>query len=152
MKQLFLTTLSLVLMTGFLGTQTSCSRAATPAHYTGNQLMLGSGGGVTGFATTYYLLANGKLFSRSSRDTVFTFIGRQTRANTKRVFEMAEQDCAIKTTNFNHPGNTYKFAQWKKGEESYRVTWGDISETVPASYPRLYTSFMTMLPISETLH
>ena len=114
--------------------------------------MLGSGGGVTGFATTYYLLANGKLFSRSSRDTVFTFIGRQTRANTKRVFEMAEQDCAIKTTNFNHPGNTYKFAQWKKGEESYRVTWGDISETVPASYPRLYTSFMTMLPISETLH
>jgi hypothetical protein len=151
MKQRLLTALSLTLMIGFIWTQTSCSRNATPANYKGSQLMLGSGGGITGFSTTYYLLANGKIFSRSSRDTVFTFIGRQTRANTKQVFKTAEQDCAIKTTNFDHPGNTYKFAQWKKGEESYKVTWGDIGETVPASYPRLYTSFMTMLPVAKTL-
>ncbi len=151
MKRLFLATLSLTLMTGFLWTQTSCSRNATPAHYKGRQLIMGSGGGITGFRTTYYLLENRRLFVRNERDTVFAFLNRQPGALTRQLFRMTEDTCAIKTTNFNHPGNTYKFAQWKKGEESYKVTWGDMGETVPASYPRLYTSFMTMLPVAKTL-
>jgi hypothetical protein len=151
MKRLSLATLSLALMIGFLWTQTSCSRNATPAHYKGRQLIMGSGGGITGFRTTYYLLENRRLFVRNERDTVFTFLKRQPGTITRQLFRMTEDTCAIKTTNFDHPGNTYKFAQWKKREESYKVTWGDIGGTVPASYPRLYTSFMTMLPVSKTL-
>lgn len=151
MKQRLLTCLSLTLMMGLVWTQTACNREITPANYKGRQLIMGSGGGITGFVTAYYLLANGKIFSRNSRDTVFTFIGKQTRANTKQAFKTAEDTCGIKTTTFDHPGNIYKFAQWRKGEENYKVTWGDTGETVPASYPQLYTSFMAMLPDSKSL-
>ena len=111
--------------------------------------MLGNGGGITGASTAYYLLDNGRLFTRSSRDTVFTFIGKQTGADTKQAFETAEEDCQIKTTVFNHPGNTYKFAQWTEGAQRYKVTWGDVDKTVPPSYPQLYNSFMAMVTASE---
>ena len=150
MKQLFLTTLSLALLAGFLGTQMSCGRDATPAYYKGRQLIIGSGGGITGSRTTYYLLENRRLFAQNGRDTAFTFLNRQPKAITRQLFQLIEDSCAIKTTNFDHPGNIYKFAQWKKGEESYKVTWGDSGETVPAGYPRLYSLFMTIIPVAKT--
>ena len=146
MKHSFLTTLSLTLVIGFLWTQTSCSRDATPAHYKGRQLVMGSGGGITGFVTTYYLLDNRKLFVRNGRDSVFTFLNRQRGATTRQLFQLAEDTCNIRNTTFDYPGNLYKFAQWKKGEESHKVTWGGTGETVPASYPKLYNSFMAVVP------
>ncbi|GAB3952268.1 hypothetical protein GCM10028805_33950 [Spirosoma harenae] len=123
----------------------------TPALYAGRQIMIGSGGGFTGASTTYYLLENGKLFGRRSRDTTFTFIGQQTAANTKRVFSSVETSCKIKTTKFDEPGNTYKFVQWRKGKLAYKVTWGAAGKTVPANYPKVYNAFMAMIPASLRL-
>ncbi|WP_240625412.1 FAD-binding oxidoreductase [Spirosoma pollinicola] len=119
----------------------------TPTTYTGRQVMVGSGGGFTGFSTTYCLLDNGKLFGRRSRDTTFTFIGRQTTANTKRVFSIAEETCKIKTARFDNPGNTYTFIRWKKGRKENKVSWGAAGVTVPASYKKFYNSFMAMIPV-----
>lgn len=125
--------------------------AGTPATYTGRQLAVGSGGGVTGFSTSYYLLDNGKLFGKRSRDTTFTFIGQQTTANIKRVFSVAEDKCKIKTTKFDFPGNTYKFVRWKKGKQTFVVTWGATGKTIPANYPKFYDSFMAMIPSMSKL-
>ena len=113
--------------------------------------MVGSGGGVTGFSTTYYLLENGKLFGRRTRDTTFTFIGQQTAANTKRVFTSAEVNCKIKTIKFDHPGNIYKFVRWRKGKTSHKITWGEAGKTVPPNYPNFYDSFMAMIPVASRL-
>ena len=151
MKQLFLTSLSLTLLMGLLWTQTACNRAATPDKYKGRQLVMGSGGGITGFVTTYYLLDNRKLFVRNGRDTMFTFLNRQPEIITRQLFQMAEDTCNIKTTTFDHPGNLYKFAQWNKGEQSHKVTWGDREEKVPASYTKLYNSFMAIVPPDSVL-
>ncbi|WP_461149497.1 FAD-binding oxidoreductase [Spirosoma pulveris] len=126
-------------------------KAGTPATYTGRQIAAGSGGGFTGYSTAYYLLDNGKLFGKRSRDTTFTFIGQQTRANTKRVFSIAEEKCRIKTTRFDNPGNTYKFVRWKKAKQEFTVTWGNVGKTVPANYPKFYDSFMAMIPAASKL-
>ncbi len=165
MKRLFLTLLPLLiaLLLPVLGqgiravsenkpTVRKTASAITPATYTGRQIMVGSGGGVTGFSTTYYLFENGKLFGRRSRDTTFTFIRQQTVANTKRIFSVAEKTCKIRTTRFNHPGNVYKFVQWRKGKSVNKVTWGASDKKVSANYPKFYTSFMSMIPPASRLN
>ena len=126
--------------------------ANTPATYAGRQITVGSGGGFTGFSTTYYLFENGKLFGRRSRDTTFTFIGQQTVANTKRMFSVAEKTCKIRTTRFDHPGNVYKFVQWRKGKSANKVTWGAVGKTVPVSFPKFYNSFMVLIPATSRLN
>ncbi len=120
-------------------------KAATPATYKGRQIIVGSGGGFTGRSISYYLLDDGKLFTKGSTDTGFTLLGVQTRANTSRVFSALETTCQIKTTAFNHPGNVYKFVRWKKGKQEFSVVWGDAQQKPPANYPKFYDSFMAML-------
>lgn len=128
------------------------TKALTPATYKGRQVAVGSGGGFAGFSTTYYLLDNGQLFGRRSQDTAFTLIGKQTSTNTKRVFATVEDKCKVKTTRFDNPGNVYKFVQWRKGKQDYKVAWGAPGTTVPVNYPKFYESFMAMIPASARLN
>lgn len=114
--------------------------------------MVGNGGGITGFSTTYYLLDNGQLFGRRSYDTVFTTLGRKTAAHTKRTFRMAEDDCRILTTQFDNPGNRYRFVGWRKGKRTNKITWGEPGTTPPATYPKFYESFMAAIPRSSRLN
>ena len=127
------------------------TKLITPDTYAGRQLAVGSGGGVRGISTTYYLLDDGRLFGRRSRDTSFTFIAKQTAPITKRVFTSVEESCKIKTTKFDHPGNIYKFVRWRKGKQAHIVTWGEPGKTVPPNYPKMYDAFMAMIPISLRL-
>ncbi|UFH54622.1 FAD-binding oxidoreductase [Spirosoma sp. KNUC1025] len=113
----------------------------TPNTYKGRQIAVGSGGGFTGAWSMYYLFDNGRLFGRHSRDTTFTFIGQQSTARTKRLFNSAEITCKIKKTKFDHPGNRYKFVQWRKGKLSYKVSWGHWAKKCPLRIQ----SFMTRL-------
>lgn len=124
---------------------------STPVTYTGRQIMVASGGGFTGFSASYYLLDNGKLFGRRSRDTTFTFIGQQTTANTKRVFSVAEGKCKIRTTKFDHPGNIYKVVRWRKGKLGNKVAWGAPGRTAPPNYAKFYDTFMSMIPAASRL-
>ncbi|MDB5240514.1 MAG: hypothetical protein JWP57_1139 [Spirosoma sp.] len=124
----------------------------TPATYQGRQIIAGSGGGFTGFSTTYYLLDNRQLFGKRSRDTLFTPLGKQTAATTKRLFYLVEKTGSIKTTRFNNPGNMYKFVGWQKGKQTYQVTWGAAGTTVPAMYPKIYDSFMVLIPTTSRLN
>ena len=165
MKRLFLTMLPLLiaLLLPVLGqgiravsetkpTKGKIAAVITPATYAGRQIMVGNGGGVTGFSTTYYLFENGKLFGRRNRDTTFTFIRQQTLTNTKRIFSVAEKTCKIRTTRFDHPGNMYKFVQWRKGKLANKVTWGASDKKVSANYTKFYTSFMAMIPPTSRLN
>jgi hypothetical protein len=165
MNRLFLNLLSVFLSSSLLvhgqgiratGDQMPVIRKTTtaglPTTYTGRQILVGSGGGVTGFSTTYYLLENGKLFGRRSRDTTFTFIGQQTATNTKRVFSVAESKCKLKTAKFDHPGNIYTFIEWKKGKQEHKVSWGAPGKVVPANYRQFYNSFMAMIPAPSRLN
>ncbi|MBO0929409.1 hypothetical protein J2I48_00290 [Fibrella sp. HMF5036] len=109
-------------------------------------LTVGSGGGVVGLETAYSLLDDGRLFSKTSKATTYTFLGTQTPENTKRVFWSVEDRCQIKKTTFDKPGNMYRFVQWRKGVEKHRVTWAPGDKTLPPNYEKVYTGFMGMLP------
>ena len=117
-----------------------------PDIYKGRVLTVGSGGGVVGTETAYSLLDDGRLFSKTSKATTYTFLGVQTPENTKRVFWSVEDRCQIKKTTFNKPGNIYRFVQWHKGADNHKVTWAPGDKTLPANYEKVYTGFMGMLP------
>ena len=117
-----------------------------PDIYKGRVLTVGSGGGIVGKETVYVLLDDGRLFSRKLGQTSYTFIGKQTAANTKKVFWSVEDRCAIRKTAYNKPGNMYRFVGWKKGAETRRVAWAPGDKTLPPNYERVYTGFMGMIP------
>lgn len=119
-----------------------------PDTYKGRVILVGSGGGVVGKETTYALLDDGRLFGKKSGDKTYTYIGKQTAANTKKVFWSVEDRCAIKKTTYQKPGNLYRFVGWRKGREAYKVTWTPGDKAVPANYEQVYKGFTGMLPKS----
>lgn len=117
-----------------------------PDTYKGRVLTVGSGGGIVGKEKVYSLLDDGRLFGRKSGQTSYTFIGKQTAANTKRVFWSVEDRCAIRKTTYNEPGNIYRFVSWRKGTEQHKVAWAPGDKKLPANYQQVYTGFMGMIP------
>ncbi len=117
-----------------------------PDTYKGRILTVGSGGGVVGKETVFLLLDDGRLFSRKAGDKTYTFIGKQTAENTKKVFWSVEDRCAIRKTAYSKPGNIYRFVQWKKGAELHKVVWAPGDKAVPANYEPVYNGFMGMIP------
>ncbi|WP_266366668.1 hypothetical protein [Tellurirhabdus rosea] len=121
------------------------SGSSNPDSYRGRQLVVGSGGGITGLTDTYYLFENGNLYARSEGDSAFTRLRKQPAAIVRRLFKMVEDDCRIRSARFDNPGNVYRFVRWKRAKEEHTVTWGDPRQPAPASYTKLYRSFMTMV-------
>lgn len=117
-----------------------------PDSYKGRILTVGSGGGVVGKEKAYLLLDDGRLFSRQAGQKTYTFIGKQTVDNTKKVFWSVEDRCAIQKTNYNKPGNIYRFVSWKKGAVQHKVAWVPGDKALPANYEQVYTGFMGMIP------
>lgn len=117
-----------------------------PDTYQGRILTVGSGGGVVGKETVYSLLDDGRLFSRKAGQKSYTFIGKQTAENTKKVFWSVEDRYAIRKTVFNKPGNMYRFVSWKKGKELHRVAWAPGDKNLPPNYEQVYTGFIGMIP------
>ncbi len=132
-------------------TQAQKSPIQMPNTYKKRQVMVGSGGGVTGGSVTYYFLDDGRLYGKRSRDKGYTFIGQQKPLATKRVFETVESKCNIAKTKFDKPGNLYQFVGWQKGKQRYQVTWAKGDSTVPANYPKFYKAFMDMVPVASRL-
>ncbi|MEZ0484946.1 FAD-binding oxidoreductase [Fibrella aquatica] len=125
--------------------KTSASREI-PDTYKGRVLTVGSGGGVTGKEKSYSLLDDGRLFSRKAGQKTYTFVGKQTAANTKKVFWSVEDRCAIRKTTYNKPGNIYRFVSWRKGTELRKVAWAPGDKQLPANYEQVYTGFIGMIP------
>lgn len=127
----------------------TASSREIPDIYKGRILSVGSGGGIRGQETAYYLLDDGRLFSRKTGQTSYAIIGKQTPGNTKKVFVSAEDRCAIRKTTYSKPGNIYRFVGWKKGAETHKVTWAPGDKAVPPNFDQVYTGFMGMLPADK---
>ena len=125
------------------------SSREVPDSYRGRILSVGSGGGIRGQETAYYLLDDGRLFSRKTGETSYGFIGKQTPGNTRKVFWSVEDRCAIRKTTYSKPGNMYRFVGWKKGAETHKVTWTPGDKAVPPNFDQVYTGFMGMLPADK---
>ena len=124
-------------------------RPTRPDAYKKQQIAVGSGGGFTGLTTTYYLLDNGRLFRKTNRDSVYTPLGKLKTTRRKQLLSAVLDTCKIETTTYNEPGNVSRFVLFQNGDETYRVTWAAGDSAVPASYPKLFQSFMATLPTSD---
>lgn len=124
---------------------------AMPDIYRGRQIIVGGGGGVTGYTGSYYLLDDGRLYGRHTRDKAYKLISTQPPATIKRLFSTVENQCKIKTTKYNEPGNMSRFVAWRKGRYYYKVTWAAGDANVPAEYPKFYSTFMALIPAADRL-
>lgn len=132
--------------------KTTVSKTSTsPKTYAGRVIAVTSGGGFTGRSTSYYWQDDGRLYGKRSNEATYVLLARQTPDNTKRVFWSLEDQCQIKTTKFDFPGNTYKAVAWRKGKEQYSVTWGSPKDSIPANYEKFYSSFMATIPAARRL-
>ena len=130
-------------------TRKTAAPREVPETYKGRVLTVGSGSGIAGKEKVYALLDDGRLFSRRAGQTSYTFIGKQTAANTKKVFWSVEDRCAIRKTTYNKPGNSYRFVNWKKGPEQHKVAWVPGDKNLPPNYEQVYTGFIGMIPPSN---
>lgn len=112
----------------------------TPTTYPERQIAYGSGGGVAGIETTYYLLDNGRVFLRQGRDTTFQAVGKIPNKQCRQLFEEAAQ-LGLAEVDFQHPGNTYQFLEVGGPAQPHRISWGSNrqqpDERVKALYQQL---------------
>lgn len=134
-----------------MSSMSSCQPSKfTPATYSKRMIMVGSGGGFTGFVTTYTFLDNGQLFMQTSTDKDPKEMTRQKKKQAKEMFRMMDA-MDIQNSEFQHPGNMYTFVQLQEGKEAFRIIWGDDGYQAPEPAQALYDSMMVMIKDAEVL-
>lgn len=109
-----------------------------------NQLIFGSGGGITGAIDMYILLDNGQLFHSNSLTGENEELEKLSRKETKTCFKKLEA-IQLDSIDFNHPGNRYYFLEEIKGDKKHRVTWGSNDHEVSEACQELYNQLRTVL-------
>jgi hypothetical protein len=120
MKKTFLLSFAL------FGFAIACKTPAyTPDDYPKMQIRFGSGGGFTGMVTEYALFENGRLFKKEGKVTAaFTEQKKPASKLVKTAFATLENVRPF-LTDFNHPGNLYRFIEIRSEGKVQRITWGD---------------------------
>jgi hypothetical protein len=141
MKISLLTPLSIFLLLGFV----QCTHKIAVDKMPTNQLIFGSGGGVTGFVKEYAMLEDGRILARSDDGkqykTVVTVKGDDL-ANLKSGMAMLDKQA------FNEPGNMYYFIE-TKGQmtgKAQRLIWGGTTIAPPTELSDFYKKLMAFVP------
>ena len=131
------------LISGFLlWTCLACRPGASlPTTAPGPQIRFGSGGGITGAVTTYYLLENGRLYQHTSSPDTMVFIQRLSADKRRAYFERIEA-LNLPTKAVMQPGDLYRFLEYRTNTDSTRATWGAPGVKVSEDMRRLYQDLM----------
>jgi hypothetical protein len=136
--------MNLTLLT-LLFLNTGPAQSTFPNRYVGNQIIVGSGGGVTGAWREYRLLESGYWYTRTNRDSTFTVLDHKSRAEVASFFKKSKA-LALNKKAFDHPGNLYYFVETKRGRTQHRVTWGASKLKAPVAVKQFYDAFMKAIP------
>lgn len=118
MKSMFL--FSGILVLSFFGCK---SQQYTFEELPENQLVFGSGGGITGASDTYILLENGQLFHTNSLIKDSVELESLTKEEAKMCFKKLDS-LSLSEMEFDHPGNRYYFLEEVKGDTAHKIVWG----------------------------
>ena len=114
---------------------------STPANYPGVQMVIGSGGGVTGQVISYHLFENGIVFKSSGVVTKsYEHLGKISSTVTAQIFDNY-QALDLENIKFEFPGNLYYFIERKQGDKSSKIIWGDDDPQVPKNATLFYSIF-----------
>jgi hypothetical protein len=109
----------------FFGVSISCSsKTFTFDVHKDSYILVGSGGGFTGIATSYYILPSGELFRTGRSDDSFDLVGKLDKDLVSQVFKNYDF-LEISNKTLDEPGNRYYYIGSKKSDKTYhKVTWG----------------------------
>jgi hypothetical protein len=109
----------------------------TPKTYKGEQIIVGSSGGVTGMLNEFILLDNGQLFQSKGLSGQWKEIRIIKRSKTKEIFEKTKE-LKLNTLKFKHPGNVTYYLSVKNPSKSNEVKWGESGVQPPEGVAGFY--------------
>jgi hypothetical protein len=109
----------------------------TPKTYKGDQLIVGSSGGVTGMLNEYVLLDNGQLFQSKGLKGEWKELRTLKKSKTKEIFAKAAE-LKLATVKFNHPGNMTYYFTLKQPPRSNEIKWGESGVQPPDGIDAFY--------------
>jgi len=107
-----------------------------------NQLVFGSGGGITGASDTYVLLENGQLFHTNSLTKEVRELKSISKKEAQLCFVKLEE-LSLSEMDFNHPGNLYYFLEEVKNDTKHKVVWGSNDTKVSDDCLNFYKELKT---------
>lgn len=123
----------------------SCkSQEYSPETYEKDQVMFGSGGGMTGAATTYSLLQNGKLYVKKSSETQFTLKTKVPKSAAKAIFKQIEEG-GMSSMSLNSPSNMYSFIEVMGDTGKNRMVWKKGDDSVDDKVKNVYQAMMKLV-------
>ncbi|MGB0525774.1 MAG: hypothetical protein ACPGJS_22535 [Flammeovirgaceae bacterium] len=117
----------------------------TPDTFPKDQLIFGTGGGITGHEKTYTLLANGQVFFMNSLTKKLESLGKADKKLVKAAFQQAKTH-KILDVDYQKPGNLYRFLAYKSDSKNNRITWAEGSKTVPPAIKTIYNQLLSLIP------
>lgn len=109
----------------------------TPKSYKGDQLIVGSSGGVTGMLKEFILLDNGQLFVSNGLKGEWKEVRKIKKSTTKEIFAKATA-LGLGSLKFRHPGNMTYYLTLKQPPRSNEVKWGESGVTPPEGVTAFY--------------
>ncbi|MEO0469007.1 MAG: hypothetical protein AAF206_05260 [Bacteroidota bacterium] len=116
------------------------------------QIQFGTGGGFTGWVTTYYLMDNGQLYVKKHESETYESVKKVDKATVKKVFAfVAEHKLGQK--NFRQPDNMYQFITFQLEENAeegpVRVVWSEGNKLIDQNMKDLYGMLSELTQITE---
>ena len=108
----------------------------TPVDYPKQQIIFGSGGGITGAVTEYALLENGAVFSKQGIQGEFKTLVKAEKAITTQLFKNIEL-LQLKDVQVNEPSNRYYYVTIKDKSGEHQIMWGN-AEAIPNKVKTFY--------------
>ena len=106
----------------FFLTQCTSSKIS-PSNYEKAMITFGSGGGFTGAVQSKTLLSNGMMFKKTNVKGEYEKLNSLSSRQVKQIFSSYDH-LHLSDIDYNVPGNTYNFIEYKLGPMSKRITWG----------------------------
>ncbi len=103
-----------------------CCKTPTyaPDTYEGKMITFGSGGGVTGHISCTAIMENGYIYRGTGLTNIdFEMNGRLKTGEVDQLFKNYEV-LGLAEVNYDSPGNTYRFIEFKQDSSIQRIVWG----------------------------
>jgi hypothetical protein len=108
-------------------------------------LVVGSGGGITGQAAAYKVLADGKVYKgKGVADIQYPECAKIRKSKAKKLLKRAGR---VQSTAgaLNAPGNLYYFLAIQQDGKENRITWGAADQPAPEAVKVLYQDVQSMV-------
>lgn len=108
-----------------------------PEQYKGDYLIIGDGGGYSGWENRYYITTRGAVYLHSGRDTTYL---KQSNIDKRIVNQALENVRALDLVNYEYsnPGNVYKFLAMSIDGIHNRIVWGGNQDQINPAITNLY--------------